>query len=385
MACSPGNTSLYYLGNLHSVVHVIGDELSVGGDTSSDYVTFYRSAQFITGLLLYPLICIVGVTGSIFTLVVFNQKMLVTSTSVFLSALAVADLIRLLNDTLYFIVSVLMRTTPASGNRMMGYMYPFSHYILNQSVCVASWLHVCIGCERYIHVCKATKVKEWCSIRRARLISAGVFISMSLVTIPSAMRYEGISVSTADANKSVYAITLSQLGQNERFMTVYIWTVNLLRSVIPLCLLIILNARIIHSLRKQHIRSKISGSNRITVMLIVVIVVFVVCITPDAIMSTGFGYGYIDSTCLIKGIRECTDTLLAVNSAVNFPIYCLCSHTFRRTYKLVFCPRQAAAEFNIFELRKDSRRSLLNEYKRPSEVFHHVPASLRRQPPAQHC
>ena len=378
MACSPGNTSLYYLGNLHSVVHVIGDQLHQEDENSSDYVTFYRNAQFVTGLILYPIICITGVLGSIFTLVVFNQKMLVTSTSVFLSALAVADLIRLLNDTLYFIVSVLMRTTPASGNRMMGYMYPFSHYILNQSVCVASWLHVCIGVERYIHVCKATKVKEWCSIRRARIVSAGVFVSMSLITIPSAMRYEGISVSSGESNRSVFAITLSELGQNECFMTIYIWTTNLLRSVLPLCLLIVLNSCIIHSLRKQNIRGKISGSNRITVMLVVVIVVFVVCITPDAIMSTAFGYGYIDTTCLVKGMRECTDTLLAVNSAVNFPIYCLCSHTFRRTYKLVFC-RQTSADFNVFELRKTSQRSLMNEYRKPTEVFHHVGSSSRRK------
>ena len=109
---------------------------------SINYSDFYKVAQLITGLVLYPLICIIGISGSIFTLVVLNQWRIATSTSVFLSALAVADLIRLLNDALYFIFSVLVRTDPDAGNRIMGYMSPFSHYILNQSVCVASWLTV---------------------------------------------------------------------------------------------------------------------------------------------------------------------------------------------------------------------------------------------------
>ena len=369
MACSVGerNTSLYDVGNLHGFMHVIGNDVADETNTS-DYKEFYHSAQFITGLILYPLICIIGVAGSIFTLVVFNQKMLITSTSVFLSALAVADLLRLLNDTLYFIVSVLMRTRPESGNRMMGYMYPFSHYILNQSVCMASWLHVCIGVERYIHVCKATKVKELCTVTRARCVSLMVFLIMSLVTIPSAMRYESISVHDFKHNQSVFAITLSGMGQNECFMTFYIWTVNLLRSVLPITILIILNSCIIYSLRKQKVRGKISGSNRITVMLIVVIVVFVVCITPDAIMSTAFGYGYIDTNYLVKGIRECTDTLLALNSAVNFPIYCLCSQTFRRTYQTVFLGGGSPTN-NIFQMSRISRRPLLTGIKKQTEVI----------------
>ena len=368
MSCSlpDRNTTLYYLGNLHSVVSVIGEVAQQRDNTTSSYTHFYTHAQFITGLVLYPMICVVGISGSIFTLVVFNQKLLITSTSVFLCALAVADLIRLLNDALYFIVSVLMRTMPVSGNRMMGYMYPLSHYILNQSVCVASWLHVCIGVERFIHVCKATRVKDLCTVRRARIISASVFFFMSFITIPSAIRYEGVNVHTGnDSNESIYAITLSQIGQNEDFMTVYIWIINFLRSVIPLCVLIVLNSCIIHSLRKQRVRGKISGSNRITFMLIIVIVVFVVCITPDAIMSTAFGYGYIDTSCLVKGIRECTDALLAINSAVNFPIYCLCSNTFRSTYKKVFC-KLSRPDPDMMELRKSSRRPLLDRKKQLS-------------------
>ena len=120
-------------------------------------------------------------------------------------------------------------------------------------------------------------------------------------------------------------------------MSIYMWTINLLRSVIPLCMLVVLNSCIIQALRKHRVKGKISRKNRITFMLIVVIVVFVVCITPDAIMSTVFGFGYVEGSYLVKGIRECTDTLLAANSAANFTIYCVCSKGFRDTFREVFC------------------------------------------------
>ena len=169
-------------------------------------------------------------------------------------------------------------------------------------------------------------------------------------------------------NTSIFAITLGELGQNQSVMTMYIWTINLLRSVIPLFLLVGLTACIIHTLHKQRVRGNVSGSNRITFMLIIVIVVFVLCITPDAIMSTLFGYGYIDTTSLVKGIRECTDTLLALNSAVNFTIYCLCSHTFWITYKYICCkpPNEPS---HVFEMRINSRRPLVMEDNTTKQTF----------------
>ena len=326
----------------------------------SEYKHFYETAQFVTGLILYPIICTVGISGNILTLIVLNQHKMLTSTNVFLSALAVADLIKLLNDTLYFIVSILMRTNPIAGNQMMGYMYPFSHYIFNESVSVASWLTVCIGIERYLYVCHATWARELCTVIRARIISTVVFISMSLVAIPSALRYKRITVFDEEANRTKFEISLTALGQNESFMSVYMWTINLMRSVIPLCLLVVLNSCIIHSLRRRRFRKKIPSKNRITFMLIVVIVVFVVCITPDAVMSTVFGFGYVEAGYLVKGIRECTDMLLSINSAVNFTIYCLCSQGFRDIFHEVFCDHSCMLE-GMGDLRKNSRRPLLNE------------------------
>ena len=328
-------------------------ELATSCQPDQEYLHFYESAQFVTGLICYPIICVVGLTGNILTLIVLSHKKMLTSTNVFLSALAVADIIKLLNDLLYFLVSILMRTHPEAGNRMMGYMYPFSHYIFNEAVCVAAWLTVSVAVERYISVCHATTARAVCTVSRARIISTLVFFIMSLLAVPSALRYQRKVVPDPSSNGTMFEIELSPLGRNERFMTGYTWVQNLLRSIIPLFVLLILNTCIIHALRKQRVPGKkMSSRNRITMMLIVVIVVFIICIFPDAIMSTFFGYGYIEGSYLVKGIREFTDTLLAINSAVNFMIYCLCSRSFRDIFAVIFFQHCCIRRFQYIPVKR---------------------------------
>ena len=358
---------IYTSGNSTLSYSIVKDNHSHGNHSLSNgsmnehdprHEEFYVTAQFVTGLILYPIICIVGLTGNTLTLIVLSHRKMETSTNVFLAALAVADIIKLLNDALYVIVNVLMRTLPVAGNRMMGYMYPFSHYVFNESVCVASWLTVSVAVERYIAVCHAPQAKVVCTVPRARVISAGVFVAMSLLTVPSYLRYTRTTEWDATYNTTMFTIALSKLGQNEAFMTGYTWVQNLLRCIVPLFVLLVLNACIIYVLRrKRSPGKKMFARNRITLMLIVVIVVFIICIFPDAIMSTFFRFGYVDENNLVKGVREITDTLLAINSAVNFIIYCLCSKGFRDVFAEIFfrnCIQTAQNKYQEVNLRAHS-------------------------------
>ena len=44
------------------------DPCAAENDTGKDYAAFYRTAQFVTGLICYPIICLVGLTGNSFCL-----------------------------------------------------------------------------------------------------------------------------------------------------------------------------------------------------------------------------------------------------------------------------------------------------------------------------
>jgi len=99
---------------------------------SLPYDDFYELARIATGLFIYPIIGVIGLTGNGIALVVLSRPTMVTSYNVILAALAVNDVIKLLNDLVYFIDVILQRVDPLIENTLFGHAYPYSHYIFNQ-------------------------------------------------------------------------------------------------------------------------------------------------------------------------------------------------------------------------------------------------------------
>lgn len=108
-----------------------------------------------------------------------------------------------------------------------------------------------------------------------------------------------------------------------------------------------MNAFIINALRKTRANKKMASRNRITVLLCIVIVVFLICVTPDALMSGVFGLGYVDANNLVRGVREFTDLLLVVNSAVNFTLYAAFNKAFRDQLRALFAGVDSARPARI--------------------------------------
>lgn len=303
-----------------------------------EYETFYLRARFVTGLVFYPIVCVFGMTGNVMSIIVMSQRQMRSSTNTYLFALAVSDLIKLFCDFLYFMVILLFQIDTGTGNRAYGFLYPYAHYVFNASLCVSAWLIVSVAVERYVYVCHPTRVKSYCSIQKARTISTSVFVVMSVLAVPYAMRYRTVEKLNNATGLMEYDVIVTELWQNQLFTEIYTWLQNLMRSIIPLVILIILNTCIVYGLRRcRLLRSKTPKKHRITSMLVTVIVVFLVCITPDTIMSTFFGLGYSEENYLARGIREITDLLLLINSAVNFIIYCIFNTIFWCHFRRLFC------------------------------------------------
>ncbi|XP_005102840.1 uncharacterized protein LOC101854961 [Aplysia californica] len=325
------------------------------GDKSHKH--FYEMAQIVTGLFIYPTVCFPGVLGNALTIFVLSRRNMHTSTNAFLSALAVADSIKLLNDILYFFVIVFMRTSPTLGNLSYGYLYPYAHFVFNLSACVSSWLTVSVAVERYILVCHPTRARELWSRKCAVLLCTCIYVIMTLLALPSALRYRTIRCVDRETNVSRLDVELTELWRNKSFVTSYIWAQNLMRSIIPLLVLIVLNKCIISALRRTRANRRRNSRHRVTVMMIVVILAFLVCITPDAILSTVFGEGYHEAGYLTKGIREITDSLLAINAAINFLIYCAFNQVFRKSFARICCPHYRQSGW-ITELDESTYRRL---------------------------
>jgi nociceptin receptor len=340
------------------------DVTTLAESVHEEYAEFYRNAKFVTGIVLYPILCTFGITGNVLSLIVLSHKKMASSTNVFLGALSISDLIKLVNDVMYFIVVVIERYDTITGQRAMALLYPSAHYIFNMSVCVTAWLTVSVSVERYISVCHPTYAKTMCTIQRARIVSVCVFIGMSILALPSGLRYENRWSSSNETNQSIVTIELSVIGQHQLFKTAYTWIQNLLRSIIPLFVLVILNSCIINALWQSRIKGKtMSSRNRISMMLIIVVFVFLVCITPDAILSTFFKFGYYDANNLVRGIREISDLLLQINSAVNFVLYCTFSTIFREIFIEVFL-KCCAIKWSEQRALRDARTSVVRDRER---------------------
>lgn len=159
-----------------------------------------------------------------------------------------------------------------------------------------------------------------------------------------------------------WRLEVTELWQNALFDTGFTWVQNLLRSIIPLLILIVLNIFIIYGMRRCRIgRSKSVRTHRITIMLVFVILVFLVCITPDAVMSTFLGMGYHEEPYLQRGIREITDLLLLLNSAFNFVLYCIFNTIFWRNFVYLFCRRCCGGD----SIAEDSNMRRLSLVGRP--------------------
>ncbi|CAL1531229.1 unnamed protein product, partial [Lymnaea stagnalis] len=314
--------------------------------------------QIITGLVIYPLVCFPGVVGNILTIFVLSRRNMQTSTNAFLSALAVADSIKLINDILYFFVIVFMRTSTRLGNMSYGYLYPYAHFVFSLSVCVSSWLTVSVAVERYIMVCHPTRARAMWSRRRAVILCTLIYVVMTSLALPSALRYRTIRCVDRATNVSKLDVELTEMWKNKLFVTSYTWTQNLLRSIIPLIVLVILNTCIISALRRTKAKRRKNARHRVTIMMIVVILAFLICITPDAILSTVFGFGYHEAGYLPRGIREITDTLLAINAGVNFLIYCAFNQVFRKSFAHICCPNTRQTNTWMTELDESTYRRL---------------------------
>jgi len=220
---------------------------------------------------------------------------------------------------------------------------------------VTAWLTVSVAVERYIFVCHATRARLVCTVRRALVIGLLAVLSMSVVALPSALRYRRTQCRNAATNQTVFEVQLTEFGRSQPSAAVYTWTLSLLRSIVPLVVLVAFNARIVDALRSATTlattgdedhprrRHRAAKNRSVTLMLLVVVVVFVACILPDAVMSVGFGVGYVDERDQVaKGVREFSDALLALCSAVNFVVYCLCSTQFRDAlFQLLYRRRPA--------------------------------------------
>lgn len=213
---------------------------------------------------------------------------------------------------------------------------------------ITTGLTTMLSMERLVAVYFPMKAKVMCGKVMTMTCIVMIYLVTAVIFIPSALKYHSYYVTIN--NQTTYTMGRTELGKNDLFYLIYGNILNILFRFIPLLIIMLVNILIALAIRKtwSFRRTMPNGTsasyeqNRITLMLLMVSLVFLICILPGAIHSimdqvykqySSSGY----QSNIYDIVRNVTYFLETVNSSVNFVIYMAFSTKFCRTYKQIFC------------------------------------------------
>ncbi|XP_052249794.1 sex peptide receptor-related protein 2-like [Dreissena polymorpha] len=307
--------------------------------------------RFAVQRILVPILTAIGLVGNAISICVLTHKSMVSSTDCYLTALAVFD-------TLYIISSftLSLRHYPAVDETILYQLwYPFGKALTDACSNVSVSLTVTFSLERLVAVYYPMKGRVLCTPKRAKLIASLVSAFAIMCTVPEFLEVKVVAVT--ERNTTVYTIVDTEMANTVAYKLGYVNFVMFMFTIIPTGLLFTCNGLLLKTVyRATRIRRSMTRiptrqnnrrqneQNRITLMLVGVVVVFLICQFPNAGLMLYWTYircyslnmtTYQHNAVRIAG--NVVNLLILVNSSMNFMLYSAMSTKFRRVFMRTFC------------------------------------------------
>jgi len=346
------------------------------------------------------LLCLIGFVGNSLTFVILRSDRDKNSTTNWLlQTLAVVDIVYLVACIFIQPIKAIHELYPETewrpGSTWSSVRTTYTHVetyiwpLASIAQTVTIWVVVLVTVDRYIAICMPLRSKIR-TLPRARAAVAVVIVAAILYNVPLFFEKTVSYIKTCDGRYKIQ-IDPTDLKVDTSYFVVYKTICYFVfRTIGPLLLLIILNARLIRALRQMRRRHRyltrrnqqrenavvvvvvllvvlVVGATQnqqrenVTLTLVVVVSVFIACELSDLGMRIGKVLPSGESTRIYiacelpdTGVRiavtlrevvpsieldrdafryrvtTVTNALLTLNSAANFFIYCLIGHKFRR-------------------------------------------------------
>ncbi|XP_042233162.1 thyrotropin-releasing hormone receptor-like isoform X1 [Homarus americanus] len=319
----------------------------------SGYEAFLDISRYVVQRVLVPMVLVVGVVGNAVTIVVLTRRQMRSSTNNYLTALAISDLLYLV-----FIFSLSIRHHPGMSRPHHWFYWHYFRYALwltDASSSTSIWLTVTFTIERYIAVCHPIKGKVFCTESRAKRVIVAVFILCFALTATTP--HEWVINEVTDATgQARLVMNYSVLGSNATYKKVFYWFTAVIFILLPLVLLAVFNSFLIHVVKLSRAQRRTmtnhrverdnhsqSQENKITIMLIAVVLLALVCQLPVAVLllytTVYVSEPHSNSQYVELSLGNIFNLLAAINAACNFVLYCAMSDKYRRTFLRTFCSR----------------------------------------------
>ncbi|KAK9506234.1 hypothetical protein O3M35_008206 [Rhynocoris fuscipes] len=360
--------------------------------------------------LLLPIVVTIGILGNGVTVFVMTRKRMKSSTNTYLTALAVSDLLFLIFNMILSLHHI--NAFQPIRNVFYWHVLKWTYWLTDAASACSNWLTVSFTLERFIAVRYPLRGRVLCTESRARKVIAGVVILALLLTITTAFEWE---VQEHDGKAS---LKLTWLGSHSNYKSVFYWFSSITFTLIPLVSLSGLNFLLVAAVRKSSegrtqltedargmkgsfrpnaknsIYSRTASErspplnrmsqrrifkqrqeNKVTIVLISVVFLFLICQAPSGItVIVKIFYEPKDHTTgdyLLRSAGNILNFLMVINAASNFFLYCALSDTYQRTLTTTFCrgKRQWKERTDTLSTATSFRNSSVYQNRREQETL----------------
>ena len=218
--------------------------------TADEVGPFTMVMRLIFKNILMHICLILGGTGNILTLIVLMEKrMRRASTTQYLSALTLFDLVYLISIFVINVEFIYPETRNSVINPYLNLIfYPLCDFCANTSV----YLVLMFTIERYLAVAYPLHSRSWCRPSRARKIIGLTIFFCFLFTFPTFLENTIEYRLDPSLNKTMPVLTETKLYPNFKvYKFIYFWFIAVIAQFIPLTILIILNGILMKYIHKS--------------------------------------------------------------------------------------------------------------------------------------
>lgn len=339
----------------HSTCH-LGNRTTPARQEVTLSVIYDVSLEIFVDFYVISLLCIVGIFGNILSVIVLHRDKERREALFLLQGLAVADAGYLVVALMRYPLKYVVRDKE-NYDRLQPVVFP----LLKTFQTVTIWMLVLVTVDRFTCVCRPLRSghRSLFTGHGRRALVVGTFIAGALYNVPRfldscVMKWVDVCTSTV-STRMVYRPTF----HNTLYFDIYLYAMYIyLLYVGPLAILAFMNIRLVRAIKRSrrfsrnHHVTGTTAANKSTIgsgaaggsgdtcsdgnatfVLIVVVIVFIICETPELILKIvtlierHFRYELL-SHALLR-FNAFSELLMVVNSSVNFFVYLFFGRRFR--------------------------------------------------------
>ncbi len=295
---------------------------------------------------------IFGVPSNVITiLVMLRPNMRTSSTAIYFTCTAIADIIALLSG---IPSDLLGYSRHGFANSYNQWTCKLSLFCLRASSGTSLWLLTACTVDRFIAICYPFKAKTLLSVKKAIITS--VVVTVVTAGHNSYLMWTRGNQVISGVNGTTQMINCGFTSESAAYYTNILegWPLITVVSYIPLLVIFCLNIKIIvgfHKMKRFQVQSANTAQQAkrkqmlsMTVMLIAASLCLIVLVSPNmtslAVMTSIYDFTNPVHVIQFQFVRSITIPLMYINNGCNFYIYMLVGTKFRSELCAIFCCRK---------------------------------------------